>query len=173
MKPMARARGEAQRTFVSFLVGDIAYALDVTLVVQIVHPSAIDPLPYMPPAVLGVVDFRGAVVPVVDLRQRFGLGPGDGLRAKWIVVRKGQLMGALVVDEVQDVFGVPLSDLRPAPRLGDDDQRGLGAVLQHRGRMTFVVELARMQPLLEAVDAQPSAMFEAAGEREIVRRPRS
>lgn len=160
MKPLVRARSEAQRTFVGFSVGDIAYALDVAYVVQIINPVPIDLLPYLPHAVIGVADFRGVVVPIIDLRQRFNLGPVDEGRPKWLVVRSGQAVGALIVDDVQDVFGVPLSEIRPAPRVGDDDQRGLGGVLQHRGRMTFVLDLTKLQPLLEAAEGQPAAMFE-------------
>jgi chemotaxis signal transduction protein len=65
-------------------------------------------------------------------------------------------MGALLVDEVRDVFSSPLSQIRPPPRSGDEELRALGGVLQHEERMVFVLDLPRLQPLLEAVE-QPAA----------------
>jgi purine-binding chemotaxis protein CheW len=160
VKALPRGRSEAQRTFVGFSVAEIAYALDVMYVVQIINPGAVDPLPYMPHAVVGVSDFRGTVVPVIDLRIRLGAPQEQEQRAKWLIVRSGPAMGALVVDEVHDVFSVPVPEIRPPPRSGDEELRALSGVLQHRKRMTFVLDLAKLQPLLEAAEHQPSALFE-------------
>lgn len=161
MRALPRSRGEAQRTFVGFSVAEIEYALDVMRVVQIVNPGAVDPLPYMPHAVIGVSDFRGTVVPVIDLRVRLGASSLSNGRAKWLIVRSGTAMGALIVDEVHDVFGVPLGDIRPPPRSGDEELRALGGVLQHRKRMTFVLDLSRLQSLLEVTEQQPVATFDS------------
>ena len=65
----------------------------------------------------------------------------------------------LVVDEVHDVFGVPLGEIRPPPRSGEEDLRALGGVLQHNRRMTFILDLERLQPLLEATEQPPAASF--------------
>jgi purine-binding chemotaxis protein CheW len=157
VRVLARGRAEVQKTFVAFAVAEILYALDVMHVVQIVNPGPVDPLPYMPHAVTGVSDFRGTVVPVIDLRLRLGAPPAAGeRREKWLVVRSGGAMGALLVDEVRDVFSSPLSQIRPPPRSGDEELRALGGVLQHEERMVFVLDLPRLQPLLEAVE-QPAA----------------
>ncbi|RYE84657.1 MAG: purine-binding chemotaxis protein CheW, partial [Myxococcales bacterium] len=137
---------------------------DVHQVVQIIHPLPYDPLPYLPSAVVGVADFRGAVVPVIDLRQRFGVMATEE-RPRWLVVRSGQAAGAFVVDQVYDVFGVAASDIRPAPQVGASDERGLSSVLQHRGRMTFVLDMAHFQGLLEAADDQLARIFEVPARR--------
>ena len=164
MRPNPRTRGEALRMFVGFSVGEIGYALDVHQVVQIIHPLPYDPLPYLPAAVVGVADFRGAVVPVIDLRQRFAATASDA-RPRWLVVRSGQAAGAFVVDEVHDVFGVASSEIRPAPQIGAHDERGLSSVLQHRGRMTFVLDITQFQSLLEAADDQLARIFEVPARR--------
>lgn len=162
MKVPTRGRSEPTRTLVAFAVGEIGYAIDVMHVVQIINPSPTHSLPMLPPAVVGVMDFRGVVVPVIDLRQRFGLYPQEAsLRSKWIIIRVDQSFGALVVDEVSDVFGVLPSELRPAPTVGDGDLRGLLGVLTHHGRMTFLLDLDRLKPILESAYAQ-SAQFEGS-----------
>jgi purine-binding chemotaxis protein CheW len=167
VKALPRSRGEAQRTFVGFFVAGIAYALDVSYVVQIINPGVVDPLPYMPHSVVGVSDFRGKVVPVIDLRVRLGSIPaGDERRYKWLIVKSGPAMGALVVDDVEDVFSVPLAEIRPPPRSGDEELRALGGVLQHRRRMTFVLDLPRLQSLLEVTEQQPPAALEPSPPRE-------
>lgn len=150
MRPAVRSRGEVLRTFVGFSVGQISYALDVSHAVQIIRPIPYDSLPHLPFSVIGVADFRGAVVPLIDLRQRFGLGPSDGVSCKWIIVRSNGALGALIVDEVHDVFSAGAAEIRPAPRVGEDDQRGLSGVMQHQSKMTFLLDLSRLQPLLEA-----------------------
>ncbi|MCS6898879.1 MAG: chemotaxis protein CheW [Myxococcales bacterium] len=167
MKALPRSRAEAQRTFVSFFVSEIAYALDVVYVVQIVHPGPVDPLPYMPHGVIGVSDFRGKVIPIIDLRVRLGASPArDERKVKWLVVKSGPAMGALVVDDVEDVFSVLLTEIRPPPRSGDEEMRALGGVFQHRKRMTFVLDLLRLQSLLEVTEHQPSEAQDPAGLRD-------
>jgi purine-binding chemotaxis protein CheW len=154
MRP-ARSRSDPQKTLVGFFVGDIHYAIDIGRVVQIVNPLALSELPHLPQSVAGVSDYRGAVVPVVDLRVRFGLPSQSATsRTKWIVVNVNGPAAALVVDGVSDVFGTAGAELRPAPGLGDgDDKRGLLGVTTHRDRLTFVLDLGRLRPLLDAVGA--------------------
>lgn len=160
MKILPRVRSDTQRTFVAFLVAEIEYALDVMHILQIINPNNIDPLPYMPSAVLGVSDFRGTVVPVIDLRIRFGAPPRSSGKSKWLIARNGTSIGALIVDDVLEVFSAIPGDIRPPPRSGDEEVRALGGVLQHRKKMTFILDLPRLQPLLETIE-HPGAMLES------------
>ena len=73
-----RPRHDAERSLVGFSVGDVAYAIEISHVREIVAPLSLTVLPHMPPAVVGVANHRGEVVPVVDLRQRFGVAPSSG-----------------------------------------------------------------------------------------------
>jgi hypothetical protein len=83
---------------VAFEVGGVAYAVDIQRVREITRAMPILPLPHLPPSVVGVVDHRGDVVPVVDLRHRFGVGhAGVGREVRWIVVMRGARLLALVV----------------------------------------------------------------------------
>jgi purine-binding chemotaxis protein CheW len=139
-----RYRTDQAKNLVSFLVGDVRYAVDIHLVREIVNPLPFVTLPHAPDEVCGVADHRGEVLPIVDLRVRFGLPPVDPTRrTKWIIVRlpsRAQSV-ALVVDAVTDVFGASENDQRSVPELSRGrDRRGIANVYSHEGRLVFVVD---------------------------------
>jgi purine-binding chemotaxis protein CheW len=138
------------KSLVGFEVGDVAYAVPINAVREIVNPLPITALPHVPGAVVGVGDHRGEVLPVIDLRLRFGLPRiTDPRRVKWILVTvEGHTVG-LVVDRVTDVFGTGGTPLKPAPMLGQgDDARGIVGVTTHDGVLTFVLDLTRFHELV-------------------------
>ncbi|MFO0584531.1 MAG: chemotaxis protein CheW [Anaeromyxobacter sp.] len=100
----------------TFRVDREDYAVDIRRVREILHPLAVTPVPRAPAFVEGVVRLRGDVLPVVDVRKRFGLPPvPEGKRTKFLVVAVGGRRLVLVVDQVAEVLRVPRSDIRPAP----------------------------------------------------------
>ena len=139
-----RYRTDQSKNLVSFLVGEVRYAVDIHRVREIVNPLPIVSLPHAPEEVVGVSDHRGEVLPVVDLRVRFGLPAVQVTRrTKWIVVRVlGQAHAvALVVDAVTDVFGATAEAQRTVPELARGaDLRGIANVYAHDGRLVFVVD---------------------------------
>lgn len=149
----SRHRHDPQRDLVGFFVGDVSYAVPIRAVREISLPLRIDRLPQAPPAVLGVADCRGAIVPVVDLRVRFGLPPSEEpRRQKWILLDVGDRLIALVVDRVSEVFGTGGAELRPAPPLGGGaDIRGLAGVTNYEGGLVFVLEVARFRELTQSL----------------------
>lgn len=145
-----KQRPDPQKSLVGFTVGEVAYAVPIAGVKEIVNPVPLTALPHAPAAIAGVADHRGQVVPVIDLRVRFGLPPSRDLRrSKWILVDvEGQTVG-MVVDQVTEVFGTGGSELRPAPVLGGgDDVRGIAGVTTHDGLLTFVLDLTRFHDLM-------------------------
>ncbi len=152
---MARHRHDPSKDLVGFLVGDVMYAVRIEVVREIVNPLVVVDLPRAPKAVKGVADYRGEVVPVIDLRERFGLPPQPRSRkTKWIVLDVGAgrkspatapgsaaRYAALVVDSVTEVFGLAGGELRPAPPLGPgDDMRGIEGVTTLGARLVFVLD---------------------------------
>lgn len=146
------------KSLVGFVVGDVHYAVPIARVVEIANPLTIVALPHAPAAVSGVADYRGDVVPVVDLRVRFGLAAvPQTRRTKWIVVDVGERFAALVVDTVTEVFGTGGAELRPAPALGGgDDKRGISGVTSYGGGLVFVLETTRLRELTEPLVAAGS-----------------
>ncbi|MGH7293505.1 MAG: chemotaxis protein CheW [Polyangiaceae bacterium] len=150
-----RQRHDPSKNLVGFVVGDVEYAVAIARVKEITNPLPIVPLPHPPPAVGGVADFRGEVIPVVELRRRFGLTVAPASRrTKWIIVDASGRLIALVVDGVTEVFGTGGAELRPAPTLGGgDDLRGLAGVASHAGGLVFVLDLARLRELTDPLAA--------------------
>jgi purine-binding chemotaxis protein CheW len=150
---MARHRHDPSKDLVGFLVGDVMYAVRIDVVREIVNPLPVVDLPRAPKAVKGVADYRGEVVPVVDLRERFGLVPvAHSRKTKWIVLDVGPKTAespratlaryaALVVDSVTEVFGLAGGEIRPAPPLGPGDEaRGIDGVTTLGSRLVFVLD---------------------------------
>ena len=142
MKPQ-RHRHDPGKTLVGFSVGGVHYAIAIAKVKEVCSPLPTVSLPHAPPSVQGVADYRGEVVPVVDLRRRFGLPPAEGSRRiKWVVVDLGGRFVALIVDEMLGVFGTAGLELRPAPPLGGgEEMRGIQGVTTHTRGLVFVLDL--------------------------------
>ena len=154
---MPRHRHDPSKDLVGFLVGDVMYAVRIQVVREIVNPLSLVDFPRAPQAVKGVADYRGEVVPVIDLRERFML-PKAALsrKTKWIVLDVGAHGGAryaaLIVDQVSEVFGLAGGELRPAPPLGiGDAERGIEGVTTLNDRLVFVLDAKAFGLITEAV----------------------
>ncbi|HKQ69267.1 MAG TPA: chemotaxis protein CheW [Polyangiaceae bacterium] len=144
-----------QRSLVAFVVGDVRYALDIEKVREIVSPLSLTLLPHTPGGLAGVADHRSEVVPIIDLRARFGLSSLSerSRKSKWILVDVADRTVGLVVDDVMGVLRMSTADFRPPPDLGGGEQaRGISSVTTHDGAMVFVLDLARFENLAETFD---------------------
>ena len=142
-------RPDPQKSLVGFVVGDIAYAVPIGSVREIVNPVPLAELPHAPASIAGVADHRGEIVPIIDLRVRFGLAPfSDPRKSKWILIEvEGRGVG-LAVDRVTEVFGKGGSEIKPPPQLGTGDElRGISGVTTHEGTLTFVLEVGQFEVL--------------------------
>jgi purine-binding chemotaxis protein CheW len=112
-----RKVAEATEHLATFFLDAEEYGVDVRLVQEIIRTSEITPVPRSPGFVKGVINLRGRIVPVVDLKRKLGLGEVDeDARASRIVVArlKDRLVG-LLVDGANQVLKVPVSAVEPAP----------------------------------------------------------
>lgn len=146
---VSKPRQDPEKSLVGFTVGPVTYAVEIDCVREIINPVHITRLPHAPNVVVGVADHRGEVVPIIDLRIRFGVeATEDVRRVKWILVDVGGMTIGLVVDRVTEVFGRGGGVLRPAPSLGGgEDERGIVGVTSHDGAMVFVLDLARFEAI--------------------------
>jgi purine-binding chemotaxis protein CheW len=155
MPDTSRNRADPKKNLVGFIVGGVAYAVDIARVREIVNPLPITPLPHTPPDVVGVTDHRGEVVPLIDLRVRFGLPPeSSGRGTKWILLNAGgERSVGMIVDAVTEVFGTG-DGIRPTPEVGGNrDLRGITGVVNHGGKLTFVLDTARFIELVDELAA--------------------
>ena len=130
------------KSLVGFEVGGVRYAIDIHRVREIIRPMPTLELPHVPEMVSGVVDHRGNVVPIIDLRVRFGVGSGDDDReVRWVIVTRGDRLVALAVDRVSEVFSAGGPAAREVPEIGvGEEARGITAAYSHRGTLVFVVD---------------------------------
>lgn len=114
----AEGRDSAQHRFMTFFLNDRPYGLSLRHVAEITPLRELNKLPHMPKAVEGILDLRGRVVPVVNLRARMSLPPLDASKTGTILVLdlEGVATG-LLVDAVDAVLSVPEEDLVPASPL--------------------------------------------------------
>ena len=98
-------------------MGDGLYAVDIMRIREIIRVPKLAPLPRALPFVEGVINLRGSVIPVVDLRKRFGVPPSEQTESARLLILSiaGQPL-ALMVDEVTEMITIPLRELKPPPR---------------------------------------------------------
>lgn len=108
------AAGSGEEQLVIFRLGDDYFALYIANVNEIIRLQKITPVPKAPPFVEGVTNLRGRVIPVIDLRKRFGLAPREeGYMSRIIVAdHVGKLIG-LMVDGVDEVLTVQSDAIEP------------------------------------------------------------
>jgi len=132
--------------YLTFKLGPESYGLPVLGVREIIRLCPITPVPHMPPYIKGVINLRGKVIPILDLRAKFQLSTGGyGERACIIVVQVGAppaavaLMGA-IVDAVEEVVHLGEAELEPTPDFGGSPDTGyiLGMATVHGGVKTLL-----------------------------------
>ncbi len=134
-----------------FYIGGALYGIDIMRIKEVIQarPYPIRPVPHAPRIVEGVIQLRGVVIPVIDLRKRFRADPdpGDGRLNKLIIVSvRGRIVG-LRVDRILGELRVPAGALRPAPsmlRAGEgstDEPDFFSGVCRVGDDMVFVVNL--------------------------------
>ena len=99
-----------------FSLDNDLYAVDIMRIKEIIRPQKLTPLPQAPSFIDGIINLRGAVIPVVDMRKRFGM-PARELTAstRLLIVRLSAQTLGLVVDDVTEVITVPVKDIKPPP----------------------------------------------------------
>jgi purine-binding chemotaxis protein CheW len=113
----------ASRQVLTFCLGAETYGVDILRVQEIRGWSPVTRIPKSPPHVLGVLNLRGSIVPIVDLRVRFSLERAEFTPLTVIIVLSittpnGRSEFGLVVDSVSDVVDISAKDLKDAPNLG-------------------------------------------------------
>jgi len=111
-----KQKQEEMLQLVSFKLGDEEFGVDIMQVQEIIRMQEITSVPNAPEFVEGVINLRGRVIPIIDLRKRFGLEEKSHDKAtRIIVVKVDDLTVGLVVDEVSEVLRIPADTVEPPP----------------------------------------------------------
>jgi len=131
------------RTYVLFRLGEEGFALPVESVTGVVRFDAPTPVPRAPESVMGVVNMRGRVVPVIDLNVRFGTEPfRAGPLARIVVAEGANGPVGVAVDAVTEVATFSADELRPLPDgvLGDDTTGAFVGMVERGERLVIVLD---------------------------------
>ena len=103
--------------FVVFSLGPEEYAVPILAVTEVVNTVEITPVPDAPDFILGLINLRGKIVPVLDLDKRFGLEAQSGMNRQHIMVAESQehVLFGFLVDQVTEVLKVAKDHIKPAP----------------------------------------------------------
>lgn len=136
--------------YLTFKLGEEVFALDVNVVREILDFTTITKVPQTPDFMRGVINLRGSVVPVVDMRLKFGMTATEKTVNTCIVVvevsvgSERTILGALV-DSVQEVFELESGAIEPAPKIGTrlktDFIKGMG---KREGRFIIILDIDKI-----------------------------
>lgn len=114
-----KAASSTVNQYVTFILDGEEYAIDIMCVQEIIRLSTVTKVPRMPEFVEGVINLRGKVIPVIDLRSKFGLAKSESDKNSRIVVAEvSEKITGLIVDSVSQVISISDQDIEPAPSMG-------------------------------------------------------
>jgi len=159
MQARSAAR-EATREVLVFVLGKEEYGVDILKVQEIRGYEKVTPIPAAPAYLKGVINLRGIIVPVIDLRIKFGLAdPKYDSFTVVIILRLASRVIGMVVDGVSDVVALAPSEVKPAPQLGSlVDSSFLAGLATQSERMVLLLDIekflssAELNLLGQAVD---------------------
>lgn len=133
--------------FVAFSINGQDFCVDIMLVREIRAWDGASSLPNAPDYVRGVINLRGQIVPVIDLKARFGQGTTEPHKgAVIVVVMIGEKLHGLLVDSVSDILSVGPDDIAPAPEIISDEEASglLTGIVKQDESMVAAIDLERL-----------------------------
>ncbi|WP_297484795.1 chemotaxis protein CheW [Sulfurimonas sp.] len=132
---------------VGFMIGDEEYAVPILAIQEIIKPFAWTRVPQVPNYVLGVFNLRGAVIPLLDLRTKFGLTPKkQGEDTRFIVMRHGNDVAGFVIDRLTMAIRIKKENIGPAP----DTVSGEDTIIDGVGKQADkIITILKVNKLLE------------------------
>jgi purine-binding chemotaxis protein CheW len=152
---------QASDQYLTFMLAGEEYGVDILRVQEIKGWDKVTRIPHTPEFVLGVINLRGSVVPILDLRRRFGLPSIDfGPTTVVIVVRvagdKKERTVGMVVDAVSEVYNVAHADTKPPPGVcGTVDMIFVKALATLQDKMLILLDIDRL--IGNSIDSQAAA----------------
>ncbi len=143
-----RGQESVQIQFISFAIGDDQYGVDIMAVREIKGWSDITHLPKQPDYMRGVLNLRGSIVPIVDLRCRFGQGQTEATPLHIvIIVQINNRPVGLLADRVLDIVSFDAPQIQPVPQIAQSVSRELLAgLVTHEGTMIALIDLNNLLP---------------------------
>jgi len=143
------------RKIVGFMLKDEFFAFDIMKVIEIIKLKEITEVPTAPPFIEGVINLRGKIIPIIDLRKRFGLESDERDKKYRIIIvdlGKKQLVG-VVVDEVMKVINVSEENiLPPPPTVADTGGKYIESIVKIDEMIMVMLDIDRIFSETEQID---------------------
>lgn len=140
---------DVSEKYLTFRLGEESYGIPVLKIREIIRMQKITPVPHMPPHLKGVINLRGKVIPVLDMRTKFGVGSEDiDERTCTVVVQLAARRDAdiaymgLIVDAVEEVLNIATGDIEETPNFGTTlDTRYIKGIAKVKGEVKTLLDI--------------------------------
>jgi purine-binding chemotaxis protein CheW len=133
------------RQLVAFTLGEEEYGVPITLVQEIIRHTPPRPIPGSSVHVEGVINLRGRIIPVIDLKRRFGIASDLGTDTKIVIVELGETTVGIIVDEVREVITISTECTEPAPSgVASASAEYIDSVAKLDGRLLVILDLTQL-----------------------------
>ena len=153
-----QAQAEKREQYLAFVLGGEALAMPIRSVKEVIQHGSLTRVPLMPAFIRGVLNLRGAVVPVIDLSVRFGKGPTQVGRRTCIVILEVEhgenpVTLGVTVDTVSEVLEIGASEIEPAPAFGSALRTDfMAGVAKVGGRFVLILEVDQVLSIEEMAE---------------------
>ena len=128
---------------VKFMLNKQDYAVDIGRIKEIIYFKKANPLPKAPPFVEGVVDLRGTVVPVIDLRKKMGMAiSNESISDHILIIGIGNNLAGIIVDEVREVGQLNETEMQTPEKMHDaSGKKYLKGIINDHDKMVYLLDL--------------------------------
>jgi purine-binding chemotaxis protein CheW len=151
---LVRGRKEGEEQIVVFNLGGEDYGIEINQVREIIRKREITPVPRQPAYVEGVINVRGTIIPVVNLKKRFGLQGDPSIQPHTIIVESGEGLVGILVDSVSEVIRVPQDRIHPPPTVSMSvDSQYLRGICRVGDRLLIYLDVKRVVSDMPALNS--------------------
>ncbi len=130
---------------VGFIVGEEEFAIPILSIQEIIKPISCTRVPQTPTYILGVFNLRGSVIPLIDLRARFGLTPQKhSEETRFVVMKSGDDVAGFVIDRLTEAIRMPKRDIGPAPETISEAETMIDGVGKQSDRIVTILKVHKL-----------------------------
>lgn len=130
---------------VGFIVGEEEFAIPILSIQEIIKPISCTRVPQTPTYILGVFNLRGSVIPLIDLRARFGLTPQKHTdETRFVVMKSGDDVAGFVIDRLTEAIRMPKHDIGPAPETVSEAETMIDGVGKQSDRIVTILKVHKL-----------------------------
>lgn len=162
-EPTAESTASRAGKYLTFYLADEEYGVEILKVQEIIGMLPVTRVPRTPHFVRGVINLRGKVIPIIDLRVKFGMDAATGEESCMIVVQVQGVQLGVVVDRVSEVRAITAAEIAEPPSFGSEvDTDFLLGIAKGQGRVALLLDIDRVLTSAEVLDLTAVQVEDAA-----------